>query len=246
MTRDRHERHRLTARVIHADEHVLVVDKPAGVVTISARGELSVPDVLRAQRLVPPDEPFRIAHRLDKEASGVLLCARTVEAQRSLTAQFTDRRIEKVYLALVQGYVSDDGEIDLPLRPNRSNTRVRAGPRGKPCVTRYRVLERLTGYTLLECRPLTGRLHQVRAHLAAIGAPLAVDRIYGGAREILLSQLKPDYRPNRRRAELPLIDRLTLHAARVTFEHPDGSGPVTFESPLPKDFRATLNQLRRL
>jgi len=234
------------AGVIYADAHLLIVDKPPGVVTVSARGELSVPDLLLPTGLVPADEPFRVVHRLDKEASGVLVCARTLEAQRRLTDQFLHRHVQKVYLALVQGYVEKDGQIDLPLLPNRSNTRTTVSPRGKPSVTRYRILERLAGHTLLECCPLTGRLHQVRVHLAAIGHPLAVDRLYGGGRELLLSQLKAGYKPNRRRQERPLIDRLTLHAARITFEHPDGSGPVTFESPLPKDFRATLNQLRRL
>jgi 23S rRNA pseudouridine1911/1915/1917 synthase len=246
MKMDRKQRRQPPARIIHADEHLLVVDKPPGVVAVSARGEPAVADLLRASRAVPPDEPFRVIHRLDKDASGVQLYARTLEAQRHLREQFAERRIEKVYLALVQGYVEGDGEIDLPLLPNRDNTRVKVSRRGKLSLTRYRVAERLGGHTLLECRPLTGRLHQIRAHLAAIGHPLAVDPLYGGGKMILLSQFKADYRPNRRREERPLIDRLTLHASRITFEHPDGSGPLTFESALPKDFRATLNQLRRV
>lgn len=246
MRKTTQQRRQLPAAVLHADDYVLVVDKPPGVVTVSARGEPAVADLLRAAHAVSAEEPFCVVHRLDKDSSGVLIYARTHEAQRNLTAQFADRRVEKLYLALVQGYVTQDGEVDLPLQPNRSNTRVKVAASGKPSVTQYRVLERLVDNTLLECRPLTGRLHQIRAHLAAIGHPLTVDPLYGGGTEVMLSQYKVDYRPSRRHPERPLIDRLTLHAARITFEHPDGSGPATFEAPLPKDIRATLNQLRRV
>jgi 23S rRNA-/tRNA-specific pseudouridylate synthase len=155
--------------------------------------------------------------------------------------------VEKVYLALVQGFVVGDGEVDLPLRVNRDKARVEVDRKsGKPSHTQYRIVERVHGHTFLECRPLTGRLHQIRVHLAAIGHPLAVDRKYGGARAILLSRFKTDYKPSSRHPERPLIDRLTLHAARLTFTHPATHERLTFEAPLPKDLRATLNQLRRL
>ena len=113
-------------------------------------------------------------------------------------------------------------------------------------MTRYRILERLPGNTLLECRPLTGRQHQIRVHLAAIGHPLTVDPQYGGGESVLLSRYKSDYRPSSRRPERPLIERLTLHAARITFEHPHRGQPVTYESPIPRDLQATLRQLGRL
>ena len=107
-------------------------------------------------------------------------------------------------------------------------------------------MQRLVGNTWLECRPQTGRTHQIRAHLAAIGHPLSVDPLYGGGQAVLLSHYKPGYQPNRRREERPLVNRLTLHAARIRFEHPATRQPVSFESPLPKDLRATLRQLGRL
>ncbi len=229
------------------DEHLLVVDKPAGVVSVAARGELSVRDLLVSTGKLTAEEPLRIVHRLDRDASGVIVYARTVEAQRLLTEQFAGRQVEKVYLALVQGYVAADGEIDLPLLPDKSGTHTHVSPRrGKPSLTQYRIVERVAGNTLLECRPLTGRLHQVRAHLAAIGHPLTVDPLYGGGSAVLLSFYKPDYRASTRHDERPLISRLTLHALRISFDHPAGCGRATFEAPLPKDFRATLNQLRRL
>jgi 23S rRNA-/tRNA-specific pseudouridylate synthase len=176
----------------------------------------------------------------------VVVLARTLHAQRCLTKQFAARRIEKLYWALVDGYVSSDGEVDLSLLVDKRKKRVRVDRRdGKPAVTRFRIIERMAGLTLLECRPLTGRLHQIRVHLASIGHPLAVDPLYGGGRRLFLSDFKPGYRPNRRRDELPLIDRLTLHAIRITLEHPAGSAPETFEALPAKDFRATIGQLRR-
>jgi 23S rRNA pseudouridine1911/1915/1917 synthase len=234
--------------VLLADPAFLVVDKPAGVLSVPARAPGPVlADLLRAQGLVAADAELRPVHRLDRDASGVMVVARTLEAQQHLTEQFSGRQVEKVYLALVQGHVTGDGEVDLPLRVDKSETRSEVDPRdGKPAVTRYHVVEHVTGHTLLECRPLTGRLHQIRVHLAAIGHPLAVDSLYGGRSAVLLSHFKPGYRPSGRREERPLIGRLTLHAVRITFEHPAGTGPVTGEAPLPKDFRATLNQLRRL
>jgi len=241
-------RQRYTAAILHADEQLLVIDKPAGVTSVSGRAdEPNLSDLLRAQRLVPHDEPFRVVHRLDRDASGVIVFARTLAAQQHLTAQFAERRVEKTYLALVQGYVETDGEIDLPLRVDQAGTRAIVATRhGKPAVTGYRVLERLPGNTLLECRPLTGRFHQLRAHLAALGHPLTVDPLYGGGRALLLSAYKAHYKLGRDAEERPLMDRLTLHAARLTLEHPAGTGAMTFEAPLPKDFRAALHQLRRL
>ncbi len=235
--------------VLHKDEHLLVVDKPAGYLSVPGRpGEPDLPGLLREQRLVGEDEPFRIVHRLDRDASGVIVYARTLAAQRSLTEAFAERRMEKVYLALVNGYVADEeGEINLPLEVDKSGNRAEVARRGgKEAVTRYRIVERVAGHTLLECRPQTGRFHQIRVHLAAIGHPLAVDPLYGGGTAVRLSEFKADYRASRRREERPLIDRLTLHAARIRFEHPAGTGVVAIESPLPKDLRATLNQLRRL
>lgn len=237
-----------TPAILLADEHVLAIDKPAGLLSVAGRGEEpSLPQRLRSQRIVPDDEPFRIVHRLDKDASGVILYARTLAAQQSLVRQFAERRVEKVYLALVQGFVAADGRIDLPLANDRGGGRSQVSLRhGKEAVTEYRVVQRLAGNTLLECRPLTGRLHQIRAHLAAIGHPLTVDPHYGGGARVMLSSLKGNYRPSGRHEERPLIERLTLHALRIAFDHPGTGGPVTLEAPLPRDMRATIRQLGRL
>ncbi len=241
-------RRRLVVKLLHLDDSLVVVDKPAGVLSVPGRGSApSIADLLAAQRLIPAGELPRVVHRLDRGASGVMVLGRTPDAQRRLCELFAKRKVDKVYLVLVQGFVAADGEVRLPLRVNRDKLRVEVAKRnGKAARTAYRILERVVGHTLLECRPMTGRLHQIRVHLAAIGHPLAVDPKYGGGRAIFLSSYKAGYRPSRRRKERPLIARLTLHAARLAFQHPGSTAEVTFESPLPKDFQAALNQLRRL
>jgi 23S rRNA pseudouridine1911/1915/1917 synthase len=242
--------HRQSPRpaILHLDDHLLIVDKPAGVLSVPGRGDQPcIADLLRGQDGLSESEPFWSVHRLDRDASGVIVFARTPEAERRLTEQFADRSVEKVYIALVRGLVAEDGEVSLPLKYNDDHTRAEiAMAGGKPSRTLYSVVETVTAHTLLECRPLTGRLHQIRVHLAAIGHPLGVDPFYGGAEAIYLSTYKSDYRTSRKHEERPLIARLTLHAARIALDHPAGAGRVMFSSPLPKDFRATLSQLRRL
>jgi 23S rRNA pseudouridine1911/1915/1917 synthase len=234
--------------LLYLDNEVLAVNKPAGLLSVPGRGpDECVIDLLRQRPELHDNAALRVVHRLDQDASGVLLYARTLAAQRSLVSQFADRRIEKVYLAIVSGPVADDGEINLRLTFDRRHNRVQTTmfASGKPALTRYRVVRRLAGHTLLECHPVTGRQHQIRVHLAAIGHPLGVDPLYGGGRAIWLSHYKADYRGSERRPERPLIERLTLHAARITFEHPTTGLRAVVEAPLPKDFRATITQLGR-
>ena len=239
---------RISPTIVFTDEHLLVVDKPTDVLSVPGRGKAApLVELLRTEKLIGADDEVRVVHRLDRGATGIIVFARTLEAQRRLTKLWSSREVEKVYLALVQGIVDGEGEIDVPLRIDRDRLLVEPSPRkGKPALTRYRAIEHVAGHTLLECRPVTGRLHQIRAHLKSIGHPLAVDARYGGAEQLMLSSYKSGYQPSNRHEERPLIDRLTLHAARVSFVHPFTGKPATFESPLPKDFRATLNQLRRL
>lgn len=241
--------------LLHVDQHLIVVNKPPGVLAAPGRGKRPwVGDLLRALPGFAPNEPLRIVHRIDRDASGVVVYARTVDAQRNLVRQFAARQVDKRYFALVSGYVQKpasaradefDGEIDRPLRFDQRRARMETRG-GKPALTRYRILQRLPGNTWLECRPVTGRTHQIRVHLAAIGHPLSVDPLYGGGEQILLSFYKRGYRTSQRHAERPLISRLTLHAARISFVHPGTGQPVAFEAPLPKDLRATLQQLGRL
>ncbi len=234
--------------VLHADAELLVVDKPAGALSVHGRGDHPLlADLLRELRLVPQDEPFRIVHRIDLDASGVIVFARTLNAQQKLTEQFATREVEKLYLALVSGYVPEDGSVSQPILGDGESGRAKIDPRrGKAARTDFRILERVVGHTLLQCFPHTGRLHQIRVHLASIGHPLSVDPLYGTSAELRLSTYKSNYKASTRHEERPLIARLTLHAARISFEHPADGQRVAYEAPLPKDLRATLTQLRRL
>jgi RluA family pseudouridine synthase len=246
--RDADERPIRAPTLLHLDDQVIVVDKPPGLPAVGGRGaSANLVDYLRTLPGFRSDEPIRVVHRLDREASGVILYARTLTAQQSVVRQFVHRQVEKVYYAIVTGYVEGEGQIDLPLAPVRDGSAVRvSATRGRPALTRYRILERLAGNTLLECRPVTGRMHQIRAHLAAIGHPLSVDPLYGGGSAIRLSHYKADYRASQRRPERPLIDRLSLHALSLKLRLPGAAEPTTFTAPLPKDMRATIRQLARL
>lgn len=231
--------------VLLEDEHLLAVNKPAGLLTVPGRqGGVSVREVVA--RFTGIGRALLLVHRLDRETSGILLLAKTTATQRALARQFQNRQVAKEYLAIVQGAPADDGGvIRAPLAPHPgvAGRMVVSKNQGRPCETHWQVVERLGGVTLLRCRPLTGRQHQIRVHLESIGLPLLVDRLYGHSAAFCLSGVKPDYR---RHEERPLIDRVTLHAEALTFGHPNGGSRMRLEAPLPRDFRATLAQLRKL
>lgn len=163
-------------RVLHADERLVVIDKPAGMLSVPGRRE---PDCAsaRVQALYPD---ALIVHRLDQATSGLLLFARGMQAQRELSADFAERRIGKLYVAVVSGRLNGEGLIELPLGPdwpNRPRQQV-DHERGKPSQTRWRVLAQGDGTTRVALEPLTGRTHQLRVHLAAIGHAILGDTLY--------------------------------------------------------------------
>lgn len=249
--------------VLHEDDAVLVIDKPPGVAVEPERWAPDAPCVsaglLELARSRSDDKdheegvvPFRprLVHRLDKDTTGVLLVAKNIEAERALRAAFDEERVNKEYLALVEGELGPDEvlEIDAPIGPDaRKSGRMRVVSKGgKPSRTTV-VLERaFQGFSLVRARPHTGRTHQIRVHLAHEGFPLLVDPFYGRREEILLSEIKRGYRPKKGQAERPILDRLALHAHRLTF--PDiacGEGELTVESPLPKDLERITKQLEK-
>jgi RluA family pseudouridine synthase len=232
--------------LVYEDEHLLAVDKPAGLAVIPGRGrERSVIELLRGARA---DEDLRVVHRLDADTSGVMLLACGLHAQRELVRMFAHRLVEKSYLAIVSGRPEQPrGTIDRPIAADaRRPERMRVSRRGKPALTDWEWLESWAGFSLLRCRPRTGRRHQIRVHLAGINLPLAVDPLYGAGEGIWLSRVKPNYRPSRQHREYPLISRLTLHAESLRLLHPATGRQMEFSAPLPKDFRATVSQLRKL
>ncbi|MDH4209544.1 MAG: RluA family pseudouridine synthase [Anaerolineae bacterium] len=220
--------------VVYEDQDLLVVDKPAGLVVHPApghRGGTLVNALLARYPDLPIDESKRpgIVHRLDKDTSGLIIVAKNEEARQKLQQQFKESRVGKIYLALVEGRVEPArGVIDAALgRDPRNRKRMAVIPRGgRQSRTEYRVLEQLGDRSLLEVRPLTGRTHQVRVHLAFIGHPVVGDRTYG-------------YR--RQRLE---VTRQFLHAHRLRFLLPSSEQEIELVSELPADLAGVLAGLR--
>ncbi len=260
--------------VLYEDEHLLAVDKPAGLAAEPerwARGNACLSGALlelafERSNVEPPDllgplEPMeglefrpRLLHRLDKDTTGVVLVAKTIEAERELRRAFDEGEVHKPYLALVEGaYPLQNGSseiIDLPIGADeRKSGRMRVDKlEGKPSQTRVSVEQRFKGFTLLRCEPLTGRTHQIRVHLREIGFPLVVDPMYGRRRALSLSEFKRDYRRKAGAIESPLIERLTLHAFAIEFPRVQGAPQVErerlrVESPVPRDLARVLKQL---
>jgi len=232
--------------VIFEDECVLVVHKPAGLLSVPDRFDAGLPHL--RSLLEHRYGPLYLVHRLDRDTSGLLLLARNPEVQAHLSRQFEQRRVKKIYWALVEGRPGEDwGEIDKPLAPHPGKAgRMIVSSKGKDARSRYRLLEAFSMASLLEVELLTGRTHQIRVHLQAIGHPLLVDPVYGRRAAFRLSELKGRrYRPNRQGEERPLLARQSLHARQVRFQHPQGGQELLLEAELPKDMRAALKQLRK-
>ena len=225
--------------IVFEDAHVLVLDKPPGVVVHPgaghARATLAAALLAHAPAIAGVGGPRRpgIVHRLDKDTSGLLVVAKSQAAYDALVAQLARRSVTRRYLAVVHGRVrADEGVIDRPIgrHPHdRVKMAVRPVGQGKRAVTRYRVLERVGGFTLLDVSLETGRTHQIRVHLASLGHPIAGDDVYGG----------------RRREPLPIpLEGLALHAARLAFVHPATGRQQEFESPAPTRIERLLSHLR--
>ena len=236
--------------VIAEDEHLVAINKPAGVCVIpdAATQEATLINGLLhyVQHQSPlPCRRVYVVHRLDRDTTGALVFAKDVATARHLSACFEERRVAKRYLAVVLGELADEeGEVNLPLAPHSRGRMKVAERRGRPATTRYRVRERFQGYTLLEVEPLTGRQHQVRVHLSAIGHPLVVEPVYGGKDAVYLSELKRGYRRKPGRPEPPIIARLTLHASRLEFPAADGT-VMSVEAELPRDLERLIRCLRK-
>ncbi len=255
--------------VLWEDEHVLAVDKPADLAAEPerwARSNASLSGAVLSIALERADADVegplmpmqglsfrpRLLHRLDKDTTGVVLVAKTIEAERALRPAFEDGSIHKQYLALVEGeYPLGEGEseiIDLPIGPDEKKSgRMRIDRvAGKPSRTRVSVERRFLGYTLMRCEPLTGRTHQIRVHMREVGFPLVIDPVYGRHKSLSLSEFKTDYKKKRGATESPLMNRLTLHAQRITFPSVSTKVPITVESPIPRDFERVLKQMTKV
>jgi 23S rRNA pseudouridine1911/1915/1917 synthase len=233
--------------VLYEDDHLLALNKPAGLVVHPGAG---VKDGTLVHALLARGERWStiggevrpgIVHRLDRHTSGVMVVARTDAAHRGLAVQFRDRLVEKSYSALVFGRPDPPrGLIDAPIGRHRVHrARMAVRDRGRPAQTRYRVHEDLGMLTLLTALPLTGRTHQIRVHLAGLGHPIVGDRLYGA--DARLRRLDPA--AARAVAAFP---RLALHAAGLRLTHPVTGVALAFEAPLPRDLRDLLTALREI
>jgi 23S rRNA pseudouridine1911/1915/1917 synthase len=229
--------------IVFEDDHLLVVDKPAGMVVHPAAGnrEGTLVNALLhhcAGRLSGIGGVARpgIVHRIDKDTSGLLVVAKTDRAHEGLAAQFAKHSIERVYQAIVSGVPTTSGGIvDAPLArssANRQKMAIVQGERGKRAVTHWRLVRRLRESAMVECRLETGRTHQVRVHMASLGHPLVGDPVYGRTR--------PAHRELLKRLG---FHRQALHAAALGFVHPVSNENLTFKSPLPSDIQELFGDL---
>ncbi len=224
------------------DEHLLVVNKPAGLVVHPAAGN---PDGTLQNALLHHDEFLirlpraGIVHRLDKDTSGLLVVARSPLAHKSLVEQLQARSVKREYLAVAQGVFTGGGTLDEPIgRHPRQRTRMAVVADGKPAVTHYRVLARYRGHSLLQVNLETGRTHQIRVHLAHIRHPLAGDPQYGGRLRLPKEAGEP------LRQALRAFKRQALHARRLALIHPASGAGMAWEMPPPADMQGLIEALR--
>ena len=222
---------RMPLKIVHEDADLIVIDKPVGLVVHPGAGQpdRTLMNALLAHAAKLAGVPRAgIVHRLDKDTSGLLVVAKTVEAQADLAKQLAARTMRRMYLAVVQGAPPASGTIDAPVgRDVRSRVRMAVTQRGKPARTWFRVVERFGEAALVECRLETGRTHQIRVHLQHIRHPLVGDTVYR--------------RGTRHGLSFP---RQALHAAELTLVHPRTGESMTWRSSLPRDMKRLLQQLR--
>ncbi|GAB7129457.1 23S rRNA pseudouridine(1911/1915/1917) synthase RluD [Silvimonas sp. JCM 19000] len=225
--------------VIYEDDAILVIDKPAGLVVHPGSGNWSgtlLNGLLFAYPELKQIPRAGIVHRLDKDTSGLMVVARTLAAQNHLVRQLQSHTVARHYLAIAQGMVERDGTVDAPIgRHPRERIKMAVVGTGKHAVTHYRVLEKFSQHTLVECRLETGRTHQIRVHMAHIGHPLAADPVYSGRAKRLEPELL---------MALEDFDRQALHARKLSLTHPVTGKTMMWRSPIPVDFESLLAAMR--
>lgn len=229
--------------ILFEDDDFLVVNKPHNLATLDERTADRGGSLLRLAREYNPD--LMAAHRLDKETSGSLAFAKHREAYRHLAMQFEHREVTKRYHAVVNGMHNLDGvSVYLPIVQLKSGTAVAIDRvRGKLAETIFNTLKVYKGYTLVECMPITGRMHQIRVHLSCLKAPIVQDPQYGG-KPIFLSSIKRKFNLKQDTEEQPLIQRVALHAHSLSFSLMNGEA-VRVEAPYPKDIDVLIKQLNK-
>ena len=228
--------------VLYEDDQVLVIDKPAGLVVHPGAGN---PDGTLVNALLFRDPNLAavpragVVHRLDKDTSGVMVVARTLQAQTALVEQLSARDVHRQYLAVVVGALVSGGTADAPIdRYPRDRLKMAVRDDGRDAVTHYRLRERFRAHTALECRLETGRTHQIRVHMAHLKSPIIGDPLYGGALKL------PKGATDTLVAELRGFKRQALHAETLEFLHPVSGEPVRASAPVPEDLQRLMSALR--
>lgn len=227
--------------IISETEDYIVINKPPG---ISSLHDWSSETTIVTMAKEYTEDP-QLCHRLDKETSGILVIAKNPDAYRNLAMQFERREVEKVYHAVVEGIQDiDPVSIDRPIY-TMSKGKVRIDfQQGKPATTLIKPGEFFKKHTLMLCKPITGRTHQIRIHLSSLEMPIVGDEMYGGKHLYLSSIKKKSFHLKQGTEELPLIKRFALHSHSIKFKNLEGND-VQFEAEYPKDFRVLVTQLRK-
>jgi 23S rRNA pseudouridine1911/1915/1917 synthase len=234
---------KLPIDIVHQDSAVIVINKPAGLVVHPGAGNRAhtLQNALLAHDAKLKRVPRAgLVHRIDKDTSGLLVVARTLEAHTALVAALAAHEVEREYLAVCTGAMTGGGTVDEPIGRHRTQ-RIKMAVRsdGRQAITHYRIEKRFRAHTLARVRLETGRTHQIRVHLAHAGYPIVGDPQYGGRR-----RLPPGASSGLKQA-LEGFPRQALHAARLTFAHPKSGKQVSFEAPLPADLVGLLGALER-
>jgi 23S rRNA pseudouridine1911/1915/1917 synthase len=237
-----------TIEIIHNSDSLLIINKPAGVsVTKDRTGKTDIIPLI-CRQLGIDESGLRLVHRIDKTTSGILLIAKTPQAQSHYAGMLAKKKIKKTYLAFVKGFTFEqDGLVKQPIdRSSKIKGTMYVAPRrGKQAVTEWHLLADFGLVSLIKAHPITGRTHQIRVHMKHVGMPLAIDPLYGGQDPIYLSDFKRKYTPKPGTTEKPLLDRLSLHAYQLEIPEADGFEGGVFVASLEEKFKAALKMLTR-
>ena len=233
----------ITLDIVYEDEHLLVINKPAGLVVHPATGHADGTLVNALLNYAPEVENLPragIVHRLDKDTSGIMVVARSLIAHTSLVNQLQERTMGREYEAVVVGSLTGGATVDAPIgRPPQDRKRMAVVSSGKPAVTHYRLIERFAAHTHVRCKLESGRTHQIRVHMTHVRHPLVGDPVYGGRLRL------PKGTTEELRDVLAAFHRQALHARQLTLEHPETGEILSWEVPLPEDMVHLIETLRK-